>query len=41
MARILIVEDEPFERLELKEEIAALYGDEEVRWRRVSMMPSL
>ena len=31
MARILIVEDEPFERLELKEEIAALYGDEEVR----------
>ena len=31
MARILIVEDEPFERLELKEEIAALYGDEQVR----------
>ncbi|HEY8392856.1 MAG TPA: helix-turn-helix domain-containing protein [Capillibacterium sp.] len=31
MARILIVEDEPFERFELKAEIAALYGDGQVR----------
>ena len=31
MSRILIVEDEPYERLELKGEICALYGQDKVK----------